>query len=253
MAHPYRYTWDIKGAWSRRMSSAGGPGKSDTELALHEEMMDRIMKPVCEGALFALKEELKTMRTKYRSHVWAKDDEGDILLGLGMLSANWQRHFMTFERKEDTYYCCLTLQLCTKYLAGNHVSDPYRPSKDDRFKGIYESNYQFRRDWVAFLRNVAAYVELMYLSSEDEDFKLYLNQERLSKMSDEYRAKWWEGYDWSVINGHIREAQEKINNEPPTLWQRLRKSTGAEDDSRRKVGEMLAQLQALSVIPEMRA
>ena len=239
--------------WSRRMSSAGGPGKSAYELAVHEEMMDPIMKTVCVEALFDLKEELKTMRRQYRSHVRAKDDEGDILLGLGMLSAHWQRNFMTFERKEDTYYCCLTLHLCTKYLACNHVANPSRAPKDDRFKGMYESNYQFRRDWVAFLRNVAAYVELMYLSTEDEDFKLYLNQERLSKMSDEYRAKWWEGYDWSVIKGHIREAQDKINKEPPTLWQWLRKSTGAEDDSRRKVGEMLAQLQTLSVIPEMRA
>jgi hypothetical protein len=239
------------------MSSAGGPGKSAYELAVHEEMMDPIMKPVCETALFNLEAELKTMRTQYRSHVGAKDDEGDILLGLEMLSAHWKRHFMTFERKEETYWCCLTLQKCTEYLAGNHVANPSRPTKDDLFKGVYESNRQFRRDWVAFLSHVAAYVELMYQSTEDEAFKLYLNKARLiSEMSNKYTAKWWDGYDWSAIKGHIRAAQDKIDTEPPeppTLWQRFRGSIKAQSDSGRTVGEMLAQLQALSVIPDVQS
>jgi len=217
-------------------------------LAVHEEFMDREMKSVCEKALRDLREELKRVRVKYRSHVGANDDEGDILLGLGMLSAHWERNWLTFERKEETYYCCLTLQLCTKYLACNHVANPSRPTEDNRFKGVYESNRQFRREWVAFLSHVVAYVELMYLSTEDEDFKLYLNQGRLGKMSDKYRAKWWDGYDWSAINGHIRAAQDKIDAEPPeppSLWQRFRRSMAAEEDSRRTVGEMLAELSVM--------
>jgi hypothetical protein len=51
--------------------------------------------------------------------------EGDILIGLQKLSDHWSRSFATFARKEETYYCCLTLHLCTKYLAGVRVRDPY--------------------------------------------------------------------------------------------------------------------------------
>jgi hypothetical protein len=73
-------------------------------------------------------------------------------------------------------------------------------------------------------------------------------------MHDRYRERWWKGYDWSAIKGHIQTAQDKINKEPPTLWQQMSKWTGSQDagledgdDSRRKVGEMIAQLQELSV------
>ncbi len=96
------------------------------------------------------------------------------------------------------------------------MNDPKWPSKDDRFKGIYESKYQFRRDWVAFLSHIVAYVESMYLSTEAD--KLYLHQEKLSEMHDLYRGRWFQGYDWSAIKGHIQTAQDKINKEPPTRW-----------------------------------
>jgi hypothetical protein len=43
----------------RRMSSAGGTGKSDYELAVHEEMMDSIMKGVCDKSRWDLWKEIK--------------------------------------------------------------------------------------------------------------------------------------------------------------------------------------------------
>jgi hypothetical protein len=115
---------------------------------------------------------------------------------------------------------------------------------------VYESNWQFRRDWVAFLSHVVAYVEKMYGYETDEDYKLYLDQQRLSRMHDLYRARWVEGYDWAAIKAHIETAQEKIKNEPPSMWQKMRKWTGfagAGLQDGDDMGEMLAQLQTLSV------
>ncbi len=114
----------------------------------------------------------------------------------------------------------MTLHLCTKLLACDRKNDPNWPSKDDRFKGIYKSNYQFRRDWVAFLSHVVAYVELMYSRETDE---VDLGLRRLAK----------------------------IDKEPPeTTWQKVKKwvpGLGAGVDDGDDVGEMLARLRELSV------
>jgi hypothetical protein len=244
---------DIKGAGERRMSGAGGSGKSEYELAVHEEMMDSIMKGVCEKSRWDLWTETLKIGREYRSQVGKLRDsemEGDILIGIRMLSDYWRQKFGTFERKEDTYYYCLTLHLWAGLLACDRINDPKWPSKDDRFKGIYERNYEFRRDWVAFLSRMVAYVESMYVSETDGDFKLYLKPERLSQMHDLYRAGWWKGYDWAAVKGHIQTAQDKINKEPPTVWQRMRKWTGSEGagmEDGDDVGEMLARLRELSV------
>ncbi len=72
-----------------------------------------------------------------------------------------------FKRSEDTYHCCALLRDCTCYLA---CDEKYkiegRLSKDDRFAGIYKANPNFRREWIAFLRQLVGYVEMLY---EDED------------------------------------------------------------------------------------
>jgi hypothetical protein len=117
--------WDIKGVRERRMSSAGGSGKSAYELAVHEEKMDSIMKGVCDKSRWALWTELDRIRREYTRHVVTlkglRDSEGvmegDILIGIAQLSDHWRQNGGTFQRKEDTYHCCLTLHLCTKLLA----------------------------------------------------------------------------------------------------------------------------------------
>jgi len=246
------------------MSSAGGSGKSAYELAVHDEMMDSIMEQVCDKSRWDLRTELNKIGGEYRSRVAAwfenrrkgtrfenDEGEGDVVIGIRQLSNHWRTNFWTFERKNDTYHCCLTLHLCTKLLACDRKKDPFRPSKDDRFKGIYESNNHFRRDWVAFLSHVVAYVELMYASETDESFKLYLNKNRLGAMHNDRRRWWWQGYDWPAIKGHIKAAQDKINKEPPpTAWQTMKKwvpGLGAELEDGDDVGEMLARLRELSV------
>ena len=235
------------------MSSAGGPGRSAKEWALHEEMMDGIMGPMCEKSRFDLWTETLKVGREYKRMAaawfekrregtnWENDeDSGAVVEGINQLTAHWRRDYGTFKRWEDTFHCCLTLHLCTKLLACDRIRDRKRPSKDDKFRGIYEGNYQFRRDWVAFLSHIVAYVEGLYVSDKAGD-KLYLNAERLKQMAHVYRASWWTGYDWPAIKGRIQAAQEKIEQEPPSRWERVSKmfGSGAADDSRRTVGEML--------------
>jgi hypothetical protein len=247
------------------MSRAGGAARVATsynEWALREEMMDGIMGPVCEKARFDLWTETLKVGREYRRRAAAwfekkragtslepDEDEGDVVQGIEQLMKHWKRDYATFKRWEDTYHCCLTLHLCTKFLACDRKKDPKRPSKDDRFNGIYEGNYQLRRDWVAFLSRIVAYVESMYLSTDTD--KLYLNAERLTQMAHVYRASEWIGYAWDAIKGHIDAAQDKISKEPaPTAWQKMRqwvpgRGAGLEDGD--DVGAMLARLRELSV------
>jgi hypothetical protein len=247
------------------MSTAGGSGKSEYELVVHEEMMDSIMKSVCDESRWDLRTELSKVGGAYMRQVaawfenWRKggrfeadEFEGDVVIGIRQLSDHFRR-FGTFERKKDTYHCCLTLHLCTKLLACDRKPDPNWPSKDDRFDGIYKSNYQFRRDWVALLSHIVAYVEQMYLGETDTDFRWYLHGGRLARMKEDRRVFWWQGYAWAAIKGHIQTAQDKINKEPPpTAWQKMKMKkwvpglgAGLEDGD--DVGEMLARLRELSV------
>ncbi len=216
---------DIKGSGGRGMAQAGDDaGKSAYELALHEEMMDGVMKTFCDKARWDLWTESLKVGREYlrRVAVWFEnrregtrwennEAQGDVVIGIEQLMDYWRRGYGTFKRKEDTYHCCLTLHLCTKLLACERVKDPKRPSKDDRFKRIYEGDYQFRRDWVAFLGHVVAYVESMYVSDKAGD-QLYLNAKRLRQMAHVYRKEWWNGYDWSAVKGHIQAAHKKIRH-----------------------------------------
>ncbi len=71
-----------------------------------------------------------------------------------------------FKRSEDTYHCCQLLRDCTCFLACDEkYKRPGHLSKDDRFAETYKANPKFRRVWVAFLRQLVRYVEMLY---EDE-------------------------------------------------------------------------------------
>jgi hypothetical protein len=105
--------------------------------------------------------------------------DGEILDGLNILN-----HFLKdnmFLKGEDTMQCCAALRRWTKYLA---CDDKYKKavvSKDDRFKRIYRNNYKFRRQWVAFLREVADYVELMY--NDKGEWKMHAIQAAMERMT----------------------------------------------------------------------
>lgn len=177
--------------------------------------------------------------------------DGDILHGLDGLFQYIQRE-KKFEKAEDTYECCMTLHYCTKYLAcdNEYKREGYR-SRADNFSDIYEKNYKFRRNWVAFLRQIVTYVEMIY---EDEDEKLYQSVDKL-KVMHSYES-FWEGrqwyvtdrpgvYDWSTVIGHITTAQAEIDREPPQEPWFGRKPDA--DGGRRETTALLEQLRELSV------
>jgi hypothetical protein len=119
-------------------------------------------------------------------------------------------------RRKDTYHWCLALHDCTKYLAcDDRYKDKAWPSMDDRFKGIYQKHYFFRRRWVAFLRQIQKYVELI----NDGDWKLYMDVKELHLLNrSSYKGidldkKEFEGYVWATIVGHIDAAQLKLDAE----------------------------------------
>ena len=143
---------------------------------------------------------------------------GQILGGLIELSEYMATK--TFKRTEDTYQCCQLLRDCTVYLA---CDDKYkrkgRLSKDDRFTGIYRGGYTFRRTWVAFLSQIAGYVEMLW-EDEEADNRLYLNRDKLASMHHGVGDSFWLGrqgypaFEWSVIKRDIATAQAAIDQEP---------------------------------------
>ena len=174
--------------------------------------------------------------------------DGEILDGLNILY-NYSKD-KKYERAEDTYQCCAALHRWTKYLACDDKYKKTVASKDDRFKRIYLNNYNFRRKWVAFLRGVVDYVELMY---EDKgERKTYTIQAEIEKMTLYSRA-WWTGFYWPTVQGHIETAEAKLAQEPDPAWyERLvpwdtHRGVLLEDGDgrRRDVGELLAELQKL--------
>jgi hypothetical protein len=99
----------------------------------------------------------------------------------------------------------LALHDCTKYLAcDDKYKDKKWPSMDDRFKGIYQKHYFFRRRWVAFLREIVAYVVLI----NEGDWQLYKDVGELRGMSKKF-----DDYAWETIIGHLAAAQQKIDDE----------------------------------------
>ena len=92
-----------------------------------------------------------------------------------------------------------------------------RLSKDDRFTGIYQGNYKFRRNWVAFLSQIVGYVEMLWEDKKADD-KLYLDTGKLASMT--WAESFWDGrqgypaFEWSVIKRDIATAQAAIDQEP---------------------------------------
>jgi hypothetical protein len=155
-------------------------------------------------------------------YVWSSKYErtGNILNSLDSLNKDQEKDWDVHDKNiriNDTYQWCLALQHCTKYLA---CDDRYKmetgyASKDDRFKKIYEKHYYFRRRWVAFLRQIQKYVELI----NDGDWKLYMDVKELHLLNrSSYKGidldkKEFEGYVWATIVGHIDAAQLKLDAE----------------------------------------
>jgi hypothetical protein len=133
-----------------------------------------------------------------QKYVWESKYEviGEILGALRSLSA-YQTEWWVEDpdiRIKDTYQWCLALHACTKYLA---CDDRYKAEKgwesmDDRFKGIYQKYYYFRRRWVAFLKQIMEYVVLI----NGGDKKLYADVNVfLERSTKKYLFK---GYDWEL-------------------------------------------------------
>ena len=177
--------------------------------------------------LWAMKKEYErrvaSFLDSWREHVW----DGKILKALWSLTLYQQGWYIDDPdiRGKDTYLWCLALHDCTKYLAcDDRYKDKSFPTKDDRFKGVYQKNYYFRRRWVAFLRQIMQYVELINTGARA---KPYASVEALQA---EYRAacrdgvdvhtqravqhRDLKGYDWARMKKDLDTAQEKIDAEP---------------------------------------
>jgi hypothetical protein len=161
-----------------------------------------------------------------------------------------------FKRTEDTVNCCEFLLYCTKYLAcDDKYKSPRRKnwSKDDRFKGIYQGNSEFRRNWVALLSQIVRYVEMLY-EGEEKGKKLYLNRLQLEKIhGSNYLwdgfGEFWPQYVWSTITQQITTAQAAIDAEPEQprqsgLWP-FHANTKKAEPQGEDVPALLAQLQEL--------
>jgi hypothetical protein len=169
--------------------------------------------------------------------------DGEILDGLNILY-----HYLNdkkFEKGEDTYQCCAALHRLTKYLASDYRYKKEEASKDDRFKRIYRNNYNFRRQWVAFLSGIVAYVELMYADADAMRVELA----RLTR-----GHAWWDGFQWARVKGHIDTAKAELDKESQSAsWTNLLPFDVKRDavmeggaGRRRELTELLAQLQELS-------
>ena len=176
--------------------------------------------------------------------------DGEILDGLNILN-----HFLKgkeYEKGEDTMQCCAALRRWTKYLACDDKYKTAVASRDDRFKRIYRNNYKFRRQWVAFLRGVADYVELMY--NDKGERKIHAIQAAMERMTLHNRV-WWAGFHWPTVKGDIETAEAKLEKETaPSLYERyapwdIRRDAlleyGDGNGKRRDVTELLAELQKL--------
>ena len=157
-------------------------------------------------------------------------------------------------RGKDTYLWCLALHDCTKYLA---CDDRYKEkgwaTKDDRFKGVYQNNYYFRRRWVAFLRQIMEYVVLI---NRGEFYPEYLDVDSLqaayrkacrdgvdvhTQRAVQHRDL--KGYDWERMKRDLDSAQQKIDAEPASVrtWANLRGQRA------QRVEDLLEELRQLHV------
>ena len=213
--------------------------------------------------LHAMWREYNRLVASFWDHEWlpeamqSKEQMSGVILGalrsLLVYQQGWYRQDPDI-RGKDTYLWCLALHDCTKYLA---CDDRYKKkgweTKDDRFKGVYQKNYYFRRRWVAFLRQIMQYVELINTGARA---KPYASVEALQA---EYRAACRDGvdvhteravqhrdltgYDWKKIEQDIDTAQQKIDDEPASArtWANLRGQRA------QRVEDLLEELRQLHV------
>jgi hypothetical protein len=176
---------------------------------------------------------------------------GEILDGLNILF-----HFLRdkqLAREEDTFQCCRTLHVLTKWLGGENPYPSYLhvPSLDDRFERIYKNNYKFRRLWVALLSEIVEYVQLMHV--HDPTPRKFF--EETKKLGFDREGFYIHGFDWSKIIGHINMAREKLDKEStPTFRERYapwdtHRDAFLEDGGGRgvQVSELLAQLKEIGL------
>jgi hypothetical protein len=149
----------------------------------------------------------------------------------------------------DTYHWCLALHDCTKYLA---CDDRYKEkgwvTKDDRFKGMYQKNYYFRRRWVAFLRQALEYVELINRGVGEKPYAsaaalrvAYKVACRDGENVHAQRAAQHRdltGYDWERMKQEVATAQQKIDKE--TVW--ALRWANVKGQSAQRVEELLDEL-----------
>ncbi len=174
--------------------------------------------------------------------------DGEILDGLNILYHHLNDK--KFEKGEDTYQCCAALHRLTKYLASDYRYKKEEASKDDRFKRIYRNNYNFRRNWVAFLSGIVEYVELMY--ADEGERKVAVIDQELVKLTGGHA--WWDDFHWARVKGHIDTAKAELDKEPQRApWTNLLPFDVKRDavleggaGRRRELTELLAQLQELS-------
>jgi hypothetical protein len=167
-------------------------------------------------ALRAMKKEYEGRVRSFWDRDWVQDMLGTEHVWTGMILGalhslvKYQQEFWVEDpdiRRKDTYHWCLALHDCTKYLAcDDRYKDKAWPSMDDRFKGIYQKHYFFRRRWVAFLRQIQKYVELINVG----DWKMYSDVDELQGIN----AREFKDYDWTTIVKNINTAQQKIDAEP---------------------------------------
>lgn len=187
--------------------------------------------------LGVMKSEYESLVASFRDSRREHLSDGRILKALWSLSLyqqGWWRQDADI-RGKDTYLWCLALHDCTKYLAcDDRYKDKSFPTKDDRFKGVYQNNYYFRRRWVAFLRQIVEYVELI---NKGESSKPYASAEALTQS---YAAASRDGvdvhtqravqhrnlkdYDWERMKQDLDSAQKAIDDEPASVrvWANLK-------------------------------
>ena len=198
---------DIKGE--------GVDGMSGAVLAAREKLRSDVYKgySTYHDLVETVKEEV---RGWWRGATGTGIKDGEILDGLNILWHYLKDH--RFLKGEDTYQCCAALRRWTKYLACDDSAKKAEASKDDRFKRIYLNNYKFRRQWVALLRGVVEYVELMY--ENEGERKTQVIHAEIARMTNKSPA-WWAGFDWPTVKGHIETAEAKLALEnAPTMYER---------------------------------
>jgi hypothetical protein len=252
--------------WAEKRQAAQAEKQELQRQRKLEEEQDLVTKATWSEARLKLIQELGTVGKTYKSLVSRFGDTnrgkrrsspdylhvGQILGGLIELTDYMATQ--PFKRSKDTYHRCELLRDCTCFLVCDEkYKRPGHLSKDDRFAETYKANPKFRRVWVAFLRQLVRYVEMLY-EDEGDAKKLYLDRQKLADMH--WGDSFWSGrhgypaYERAKINQDITTAEEAIKQEPEpkkTPWESVQDwmSRKGEEQHGEDVPALLAQLQEL--------